>query len=146
MNILRLVLGDWSCAGNIKQVFLMIPAKLCFTKSAVNKSAYISEMPPNQPDYPWFLKCTLNLGIEKAMLINSISMSHLPPFSHRSNTTLFIKWAIHEFSWKKALSNLNVNEQFTVFNMTILTFWLFPMKLLHALKRISHGSIKELSP
>ena len=43
------------------------------------KSAYISETPPNQPDYPWFPKCTLNLGLEKPMLINSTDISHLPP-------------------------------------------------------------------
>ena len=61
----------------------MIPPKLCFTKSAVNKWAYIPETPPNQPDYPWFLKCTLNLGQEKPMLINSADTSHgsrkIPP-------------------------------------------------------------------
>ena len=46
--------------------------------------AYISETPPNQPDYPWFFKCALNLGQEKPMLINSADMSHLSPFSHQS--------------------------------------------------------------
>ena len=30
------------------------------------------------------------------------------------------RWAIHEFSWKRALSNLNIDEQVTVFNRTIL--------------------------
>ena len=45
---------------------------------------HISEMPPNQPDYPWFSKCTLNLGLEKPMLINFVVMSHLPLFSHYS--------------------------------------------------------------
>ena len=59
----------------------MILPKLCFTKSAVNKWAYISETPPNQPDNQWFLKYTLNLGHEKPMLINSADMSHLPPFT-----------------------------------------------------------------
>ena len=76
LNILRLVLGDWSCSGNIKQDFLMISSICCFTKKTVNKWAYISETPPNQPDYPWFSKCTLNLGLEKHMLINSADMSH----------------------------------------------------------------------
>ena len=79
LNILRLVLGDWSCSGNIKQDFLMIPPINCFTKCAVNKWAYISETPSNQPDYPWCSKGTLNLGREKPMLINSADMSHLPP-------------------------------------------------------------------
>ena len=79
LNILRLVLGDWSSSGNIKQDLLMISSICCFTKKAVNKWAYISEMPPNQPDYPWFSKCPLNLGLEKHMLINSADMSHLPP-------------------------------------------------------------------
>ena len=86
LNILRLVLVDWSCSGNIKQAFFMIPPKLCFTKSAVNKWAYIFEMPPDQTNYPWFLKRTLYLGQEKPMLINSSDMSHLSPFSHRSNS------------------------------------------------------------
>ena len=57
----------------------MIPPKLCFTKCVVSKWAYISETPPNLPDYPWLLKYTLNLGQEKPMLINPTDMSHLPP-------------------------------------------------------------------
>ena len=84
MNIPRLVLGDWSCAENIKQAFLMILVKLCFTKSAVNKWAYFSETSHNHPDYPQFLKWTLNLGQEKPMLINSANMSNLSLFSHWS--------------------------------------------------------------
>ena len=40
---------------------------------------HISETPPNQPGYPWFSKCPLNLGLEKPILINSADMSHLPP-------------------------------------------------------------------
>ena len=79
LDILSLVLGDWFCSGNIKHVFFMVPPKLCCTKSAVNKWAYISETPSNQPDYPWFLKCILILGLEKPILINSHNMSHLPP-------------------------------------------------------------------
>ena len=31
-----------------------------------------------------------------------------------------IRCAIHEFNWKRALSNLNIFEQVTVFNRTIL--------------------------
>ena len=63
------------------------------------------ETPPIQPDYPWFSKCTLNLGLEKAMLINSANMSHLPPFSHWSNMFVFIKKTI---SWKfQILSSKN---------------------------------------
>ena len=69
---------EWSFSGNITQVFLMTLPKLCFTKIAVNKWGYVSEMPPNQPDYPWFLKCILNLGQGKPMLINSAGMPHLP--------------------------------------------------------------------
>ena len=34
--------------------------------------------------------------------------------------SILIKRAIHEFIWKRALSNLNVDEQVTVFNRTIL--------------------------
>ena len=66
-KILRLVLGEWSCLGNVKQVFLMIPPKCYFTKSAVNKWTFS----PYQPHYPWFSKWALNLGLEKPMLINS---------------------------------------------------------------------------
>ena len=89
-----LVLGDWSWSGNIKQDFLMISHICCFIKKTVNKWAYISETPPNKPDYPCFSKCTLNLGLEKHMLISSADMSHLSPFSHWSildciRTTIF---------------------------------------------------------
>ena len=70
LNILRLVLINWSCSGNIKQDFLMISPML-FYKKVVNKWALISVTPPNQPDYPWFSKCTLNLSLEKHMLINT---------------------------------------------------------------------------
>ena len=79
LNILRLVLGDWSCSGNIKQDFLMILPICCFTIKAVNKWAYISETPPNQPVCPWFSKCALNLGLQRHMLINSADMSHYSP-------------------------------------------------------------------
>ena len=79
LNILRLVLGDWSCSENIKQDFLMISPICCFTKIAVNKWAYISGKPRNQPDYLWFSKCAMYLGLEKHMLINSADMSHLTP-------------------------------------------------------------------
>ena len=60
---------------------------------------------------------------------------------------ILITRAIHEFNWKRALSNLNVDEQVSVFNRTILNILknLFPMKLLYAITRIL-GSIKELSP
>ena len=34
--------------------------------------------------------------------------------------SILIRRAIHEFNWKRALSNLNVDEQVTVFNTTIL--------------------------
>ena len=91
LNIIRLVLGDWSCSGNIKQDFLTIFPICCFTRKAVNKWAYISETPPNQPDYPWFSKCTLNFGLGEHMLINSTDMWHLPPFSHWSITTFLVK-------------------------------------------------------
>ena len=78
LNILRLVLGDWSWSGDIKQDFLMITPICCFTKKVVNTWAYISETPPNQPDYPWFSKCPLNLGLEKHMLINSADVTTTP--------------------------------------------------------------------
>ena len=49
---------------------------------------HISETPPNQSDYPWFSKCTLNLNLVKPMLINSADISHLPSFSHWSKESL----------------------------------------------------------
>ena len=105
LNILKLALGDWSCSGNIKQDFLMISPICCFTKKAVNKRTYISETSPNHPDYPWFSKCTLNLGLEKHMLINSADMSHLPLFSHWSvNVGVF---------FSSNLSNLFYKEKHT---------------------------------
>ena len=81
---------EWSFSGNITQVFLMTLPKLCFTKIAVNKWGYVSEMPPNQPDYPWFLKCILNLGQGKPMLINSAGMPHLPSPPPPSATGLYM--------------------------------------------------------
>ena len=62
--------------------------------------------------------------------------------------SILIRRAIHEFNWKRALSNLNVDEQVTVFNRTILNIMknFIPMKLLYAMTRIRQVSIKELSP
>ena len=91
LNIIRLVLGDWSCSGNIKQDFLTISPICCFTNKAVNKWAFISETSPNKPDYPWFSKCTLNFGLGEHMLINSANMWHLAPFSHWAITTFLVK-------------------------------------------------------
>ena len=64
----------------------MIPPKCYFTESVINKWAYISEMPPNQSDYLCFWKCTLNLCLEKPMLINYANISYLPFSSHCSNS------------------------------------------------------------
>ena len=61
------------------KVVLWFHPYVVFTKKAINKWSHISETPPNQPDYPWFSKCTLNLGLEKPMPINPADMSHLPP-------------------------------------------------------------------
>ena len=80
----------------------MISPICCFTKSGVNKWAHIPEMPPNQPDYPWFSKYTLNSGLDKPMLLNSTNMSHLLPFSHRSSIFVIYKCYIflsNEFSY-----------------------------------------------
>ena len=43
----------------------------CFTKTGINKCAYISESSPYQSDYPWFLKCALSLNLEKPIPIIS---------------------------------------------------------------------------
>ena len=81
LNTVISVQGDWSCPGNIKQVFFMISPKCCLTKKGLNKWACIAELPPNQSDYPWF---------SKLILANSPDMSHLPSFSHRSNWNMLL--------------------------------------------------------
>ena len=48
-----------------------------------------------------------------------------PPYErevwhYQEADSILIRRAIHEFNWKRALSNLNVDEQVTVFNRTIL--------------------------
>ena len=61
---------------------------------------------------------------------------------------IFIRWAIYGFNWKRALSNLNVVEQVTVFNRTIpkimKNFILY--ETIACDDKDRHGSIKELSP
>ena len=51
---------------------------------------------------------------------------------------ILIKREIHEFNLERALSNLNVDEQVTVFNRIILNTMknFFPMKLLYAMIKI----------
>ena len=56
---------------------------------------------------------------------------------------ILIRRAIHGFNWKRTLSNLNVDEQVTVFNRTILNIM---KNFIPPETRIRHGSIKELSP
>ena len=46
-----------------------------------------------------------------------------PPYKrevwhYQEADAILIRWAIHGFNWKRALSNLNVDEQATVFNRT----------------------------
>ena len=41
-----------------------------------------------------FTTCTLNLGLEKPMLINSTNMSHLAPFSHWSINDKITAWVL----------------------------------------------------
>ena len=67
---------------------------------------------------------------------------------YEETDSILIRRAIHEFNWKRNLSDLNVDEQVTVFNRAILNIMrnFIPMKLLYAMTRIRHGSIKELSP
>ena len=62
---------------------------------------------------------------------------------------ILIRRTIHEFCCQRASSNLNVDEQVTVFNRPILKTFsktLFLIKLLYAMTKIRHGSIKELNP
>ena len=82
----------------------MTPPKCCSTKKGVNNWVHISETRPNQLNYPWFSKCPLNLSLEKPILINSVDMSHLPPFSHWS-----IRNNIPDF-WAKKWNTLTSTE------------------------------------
>ena len=103
----------------------MILPIFCFTKSAVNEWAHISKALPNQPDYPLFSKCTLNLGLENPVLINSIDMSHLSPFSHWSILGKFgAKNQICQFILKFGTkTNLNMQN-----SMVMHTFSVFDQK------------------
>ena len=57
--------------------------------------------------------------------IFDLKIYYPPPYGHEvwhyeEVDSILIRRAIHEFNWKRALSNLNVDEQVTVFNRTIL--------------------------
>ena len=61
---------------------------------------------------------------------------------------ILIIWAIHKFSWKRALSNLNIDEQVPLFNRTILNIlknFIPHEETIVCVTRILHVSIKELS-
>ena len=54
-----------------------------------------------------------------------LKVYHPPPYEHevwhyQEADAILIRRASHWFNWKRALSNLNVDEQVTVFNRTIL--------------------------
>ena len=49
----------------------MIAPICCFTKSSVNNWVHISEMPPNQPDYPWILSLFLSSDVFTALEFES---------------------------------------------------------------------------
>ena len=102
----------------------MIPPKICFTKSVIRKWAYNSEKPSNQPDYT----CTLNLGLEKTMLIDSADMSHLPLISHWSSGDVLRK------------ENFKIKRDTRIFAKSYQGRWiLFPdLKLKQALNYFTH--------
>ena len=52
-----------------------------------------------------------------------LKIYYLPPYERevwQEADAILIRQAIHRFSWKRALPNVNVDEQVTVFNRTIL--------------------------
>ena len=52
-----------------------------------------------------------------------LKIYYLPPYERevwQEADAILIRWAIHKFSQKRVLSNVNVDEQVTVFNRTIL--------------------------
>ena len=79
-----------------------------------------------------------------------------PPYEcevwhYQEADSILIRRAIHEFNWKKALSNSNVDEQVTVFNRTMLNIMknFIPHETIVCDEKdsiIVSGSIKELSP
>ena len=77
----------------------------------------------------------VNSGVHSSLHANSSSPNcfakfdlkvyYPPPYEpevwhYQEADSILIRRAIHEFNWKRALSNLNVDEQVTVFNRTIL--------------------------
>ena len=81
-----------------------------------------------------------------------LNIYYSPPYKrevwhYQVADAIFIRRAIHEFCWKRALSNLNVDEEVTVFNRTILNILksFIPHETLYVMTRTRHGSIKELN-
>ena len=77
----------------------------------------------------------VNLGVHSSLYANrhyqivfakfDIEIYYLPSYErkvwdYQEVDAICISWVIHEFSWKRTLSNLNVDEQVSVFNRTIL--------------------------
>ena len=55
----------------------------------------------------------------------NLKIYYPPPYKrevwhYQEADVILIRRAIYEFNWKRALSNLNIDEQVTVFNRTIL--------------------------
>ena len=63
---------------NIKQGFFVDFAIMLFYKNCGKQMGVYLLDAPSQSDYPWFSKCTLKLGLEKPILINSADISYLP--------------------------------------------------------------------
>ena len=78
---------------------------------------------------------SLNSGVHSSLHANchhqivfakfDLKIYYPPPYErevwhYQEADSILIRRAIHEFNWKRALSNLNVDEQVTVFNRTIL--------------------------
>ena len=61
---------------------------------------------------------------------------------------ILIRRAIHEFRWKRASSNIYVEEQVTIFNRTILNIprTFIPHETIVSDDKDPPGSIKQLSP
>ena len=131
---------------------------ICGSKVRCSKPVSASNVSPNKPF------CDSNVCSREL-----VSVSPLLPskpiyagnleiyYSHRTNVKfgitnrlipVLLDGQFMNLVMKRTLPNLNVNEQVTVFNWTILNILknFIPMKLLYTLTRTRHGSIKELSP
>ena len=106
----------------------------------------ISETPPNQPDYPWFFKCSLNLGQEKPMLIKTADMSHLPLSATGLVQFLFYVWKhnvmLNQNSFAQQSNKSNIFFEFIFVYFNGSTFCVLNAKFRVVKTHISVSSCK----